>query len=297
MAWAKRNASQPPLDPVAEAPAPPAVEEWAPVPGTKEVALEGLALLKISKHCSESLPAQVNGSLLGLNDPKSGLLEVTNAFGIPHVSTGEGFHDDESFSERKTKEYEEGMLRNLREVNVDNNTVGWYQAVSLNTFNFLSFQRIQYDFQTSIPESICIIFDPVQTLRGNLVVKALRLSDRFMELMHFNGGGKPFPFMAPQQVYEELPLRIHNSGLAQAYLLGLGEAGVTDTSFDLLDLSTQPYLEKHLDNMSNWIEDLFQQQILFHRLVFVVVVASSGGEGGERRESKGSGKRSRIRAR
>mmetsp|Transcript_19960 Transcript_19960/g.60448 ORF Transcript_19960/g.60448 Transcript_19960/m.60448 type:complete len:326 (-) Transcript_19960:845-1822(-) len=265
MAWVKRNSAPEPAEATEPAPAP-VPEEWSPAPGSKEVSLDGLALLKIAKHCSEALPAYVSGQLLGLDDPETGLLEVTNAFGIPQ-SGGDGYGDDENMSERKTKEYEENMLRNLREVNVDNNNVGWYQAVNLNTFNYASFLQIQYKFQTAFPESVCIVFDPVQTLRGNLVVKALRLSDRFMELMHFNGGGKPFPFMAPGDVYEDLPLRIRNSGLGQAYLLGLGETGIADTSFDLLDLSTQPYLEKHLETLSSWIDDLCEQQVTFHRYV------------------------------
>ncbi|MCL7032414.1 hypothetical protein MKW94_020103, partial [Papaver nudicaule] len=73
------------------------------------VQIEGLAVLKIIKHCKESSPALVTGQLLGLD--VGSVLEVTNCFPFPLE-----------------------MMRCLREVNVDNNTVGWYQSTLLGSF-------------------------------------------------------------------------------------------------------------------------------------------------------------------
>ena len=263
-AWGAKS-SKPAALVVGGADAAPAEEApYRPQPGSKEVVIEGLALLRIVKHCSEALPAYAKGSILGLDDPSTGALEVTNAFG---TSSGSDGADDDGHAENKTNEYVEAMLRNLREYNIDNNNVGWYQAVNLgSSLNLYDDLLIQYSYQTALPASVCIMFDPVQTMRGNLILRAYRLSDRFMELMHFNGGGKPFPFMPPGDIWEVLPVRVRNSGLVQAYLASL-DRGAADCAFDRLDLSTQPFLEKHLEELSTWIDDLCEQQKVFHRYV------------------------------
>jgi len=66
--------------------------------------------LKIIKHCRENLPDLINGTLLGLD--VGSVLEVTNCFGVPPAT------DDEVAGE-----YQIQMLRCLRDVNVDSNTV------------------------------------------------------------------------------------------------------------------------------------------------------------------------------
>ena len=50
------------------------------------------------------------------------------------------------------------MMRRLRQVNVDHQHVGWYQSSQFG--NFLSPQLLesQFSYQTSIEESICLIF-------------------------------------------------------------------------------------------------------------------------------------------
>ena len=47
----------------------------------REVQIDGLAVLKIVKHCDENLPTMVAGSLLGLD--VNGVLEVTYAYPFP----------------------------------------------------------------------------------------------------------------------------------------------------------------------------------------------------------------------
>ena len=89
------------------------------------VELDGLVVLKIVKHCQQALPTFVTGQLLGLDIGRS--LEVTNCFPFPAADRGEGA-DDES------AEYQMEMMRCLREVNVDNNTVGWYQSTYFSSF-------------------------------------------------------------------------------------------------------------------------------------------------------------------
>ena len=83
------------------------------------------------------------------------------------------------------------MMRRLRQVNVDHQHVGWYQSSQFG--NFLSSQvtlfyfnrswndnvlfqllESQFSYQTSIDESVCLVFDTAKTSQGFLSVKAYR---------------------------------------------------------------------------------------------------------------------------
>ena len=73
--------------------------------------------MKIVKHCHDALPAMVTGSLLGLA-VDGGVLEITHAFPSPDNGKDDEIDD----------EFQLEMMRMLREVNVDNNCVGWYRS-------------------------------------------------------------------------------------------------------------------------------------------------------------------------
>mgnify|MGYP002639965479 CR=1 FL=1 len=70
------------------------------------------------------------------------------------------------------------MLRCMREVNVDNNTVGWYMTSHMNSWldpNGVTVET-QYTFQEEMPKSVCLVYDPVRTLSGSVHLKAYRLT-------------------------------------------------------------------------------------------------------------------------
>ena len=54
-------------------------------PPIKEVIIDGLAVLKIVKHCNESMPTFVAGSLLGLDT--DGKLEITYSYSFQQPKT------------------------------------------------------------------------------------------------------------------------------------------------------------------------------------------------------------------
>jgi translation initiation factor 3 subunit H len=152
---------------------PPKLEER---PQVEVVELDGLVLLKIIRHCKESLPSFVTGQLLGLDIGRA--LEVTNCFPFPS-------RDDAEYANEEDKdgaEYQVDMMRCLRNVNVDNNTVGWYQSTHLGSYITESCLEHQFHYQENIRNCIVLIFDPMQTTIGNLHLKAFRLTDEFMGL-------------------------------------------------------------------------------------------------------------------
>ncbi len=267
------------------------------------------AVLKIVKHCQESLPNLVAGTLLGL-DVQGGILEITHAFPNPEPSKANNNTSSETDNDATNAaaassqvdgvDYSLEMLKMLREVNVDNNCVGFYQSISLGTFNTAKLVEEQFTYQADVTDlqvAVLFLFDPIQTTRGNLVLKCLRLTDEAVEMIQ-NGQNS---FLDPKNIFEELPVTIKNPSLVKALLSNVEtglyhadvssdgenhgvEAGVgvaedvfggddggdviapvyeADTTFDRLDLSTNPYLEKHLEFMCTWVDDLAAEQNKF----------------------------------
>jgi translation initiation factor 3 subunit H len=266
------------------------------------------ALLKVVKHCHDSLPHMVTGSLLGLNAGQ-GVLEVTHAFPFPdppHPSSSRQNNKQDSQEDNAEKaddvleghEFQLEMMRMLREVNVDNNCVGWYQSMYLGIFSTSNLLENQLSYQLDLsPHAVVIVYDPIQTRHGNLVLRCYRLSDEVVRLKALQQGAldgtssastsnsSSNPFIDPKSIFEEVPIKLTNPGLATALLADLdsheqqqwnnnnstastsssvsvaGSAAPPlrmgrEVTWDRLDLSTHPYLEKHLEFACNWVDDL-----------------------------------------
>merc|ERR1711998_378674 len=121
------------------------------------VEIDGLAVLKIVKHCKENLPQLVTGQLLGLDYDST--LEVTNCFPFPSRTET----DAEDYNNDQGAEYQYDMMRALRDVNVDNNTVGWYHSTYLGSHITEELISTQFNYQENIPKCVCLTFDPMKT--------------------------------------------------------------------------------------------------------------------------------------
>ena len=53
-------------------------------------------------------------------------------------------------------------MRHLREVNVDNNTVGWYTSTYLSSFLSESLIQDQFNYQTTISKCVVVVYDPLK---------------------------------------------------------------------------------------------------------------------------------------
>ena len=114
----------------------------------------------------EALPGFVTGQLLGLDIGRT--LEVTNCFAFPTKDDdagggGKGDGDDDEDG----AEYQIEMMRSLREVNVDNNTVGWYQSTYFSSFIDDSCIETQFNYQENIKNCCVIIYDPSRARAGS----------------------------------------------------------------------------------------------------------------------------------
>lgn len=228
----------------------------------REVVIDGLAVLKIVKHCDDNFPTFVAGSLLGLD--VDGVLEVTYVYPFPIPSSksdaDDGFGDDGS-------EYQLEMMKMLQKVNVDNNCVGWYTSISFGTVCTMDVVNTQFSYQSAEELSdncVVIMYDPSQSKRGNLVIKAFRLSDRFLEMKR----NRINEFIKPSEILIELPVRIKNSGHVSAFVRCLKDSHAGDLAcdFDPLSLTgTDTFTERSLELMSGMVEDLVKEQQQFYK--------------------------------
>jgi hypothetical protein len=188
----------------------------------REVCVDGLVILRIMKHARQAFPVSVYGTLLGLED--AGLAEVTNCFGEPLVGYEDVGHTT-------------AFMKGLKEVNADFNYVGWYTTTYLGSYLTKETVELHAAYQQELPNAILLVYDAVSTSQGLLSLKALRLSEQFMEeyKSQLRLGSEAFTKLAPSAVFEELPLRVRNPHLIQAWLAdmieskslsGLGPLGV-----------------------------------------------------------------------
>ncbi len=99
-------------------------------------------------------------------------LEVTDCFPSPQSSNMDEGADGEK--------YQLNMMKQLREVNVDANSVGWYQSTTLGSYIDESFLLTQFTFQENLKRSIVLIYDPIKSSSGALGLQAFRLSPKFI---------------------------------------------------------------------------------------------------------------------
>merc|ERR1712227_606068 len=220
------------------------------------VQIDGLVIMKLIKHCHE-LEASTSGSgvaqgaLLGLvTDIK---LEITHCFPFPS-GTDESV-DDEDFQLT--------MMRRLRQVNVDHQHVGWYQSSQFG--NFLSPQLLesQFSYQTSIDESVCLIFDTAKTAQGFLSLKAYRMTRDAVKMFKdndFSPDSIKDLHISFETMLTQVPIVIKNSHLMNALLLEIQDQLPRSAGGNqYLDLGTATTLETQLRSMMDSVDELNQK--------------------------------------
>lgn len=206
------------------------------------------------------------GSLLGLD--VDGVLEVTYSYPIPDPK-GTDHHDhvEDITNEFDGQDYQIEMMKMLRDVNMDNNCVGWYQSMYAGTYSTDEIVGLQFSHQASedlSDNSVVILYDPEQTKKGQLAVRAFRLSDAYMSLRQ----SKRNDFIKPSNILVELPVRIKNGGHIAGLVRCLQDshADIINCEFDALSLAgSDAVIEKHLECMGNTADDLIEEQRKFQQ--------------------------------
>jgi translation initiation factor 3 subunit H len=75
-----------------------------------------------------------------------------------------------------------------REVNIDNNTVGWYTSLDMGSFAkdramIESTVDTQFNYQERIGDkSVVLFYDQIKSLQGIFALRAFKLTQNFMQL-------------------------------------------------------------------------------------------------------------------
>ncbi|KAJ1984597.1 multicatalytic endopeptidase [Dimargaris verticillata] len=143
----------------------------APVNDTAEVIhISSLALLKMLKHGRAGVPMEVMGLMLGefVDDYT---VRVIDVFAMPQSGTGVSV-------EAIDEAYQASMMEMLKQTGRTESVVGWYHShpgfgcwlssVDVNT---------QQAFERLNPRSVAVVVDPIQSVKGKVVIDAFRCID------------------------------------------------------------------------------------------------------------------------
>ncbi|KAJ1548269.1 Eukaryotic translation initiation factor 3 subunit H [Nowakowskiella sp. JEL0078] len=265
------------------------------------VEIDALVILKIIKHCKDTYPDVGNGQLLGLD--VNGVLNVTNCFPFTNSSkSSTDNHDYDTLQQQQQQqnddetfgaEYQFQFLKNLRRLGYDANTVGWYQSTYLGSYWNQQLIETQYNYQKTFPSAVHLVYDPTRTTHGNLCVKAMKLTDKFMamyEKKKFSLESLIKNKMTPSAIFENVEVVVVNSKLVGAAMYELEEASLYSNSAvnaafgrdsalstfstarvssrvskfhpnnENLELELESYLEKHLEFLGDTVEEHGQEQ-------------------------------------
>jgi translation initiation factor 3 subunit H len=182
--------------------------------------------------------------------------------------------EDEALDEAASANYQIEMMRCLREVNADNNTVGWYQSSAHGAYQTQELVETFVSYHESIRKCVCLVYDPQRSARGQLALKAVRLKDAF--IARFREGkvsGKDLreAGIGWRDVFVEVPIRVHSSSLAQALVADLDPSPrVTAADLERLDLGVAGYLGKTVAGLVEGVDDVLseaQKISAYHRTV------------------------------
>ncbi|KAJ5957558.1 hypothetical protein N7501_011837, partial [Penicillium viridicatum] len=251
------------------------------------VQVEALVVMKIIKHCSQTFPSTATGAIVGMD--VDGTLEITNTFPFPVVEVPAESHFDNAAPNpaaaapraKANAAYSAEMIRMLREVNTDANSVGWYTSANMGNFVNMNVIENQFYYQSQLNErTVALVHDISRSAQGSLSLRAFRLSSKFMTAFKenkFTSEDLQKSNMRHPDIFEELPVKLHNSHLITSFihqlqcptssastelpssLAALESSPFSKTStltpnLDNLSLSIDPFLEKNCDLLLDSIE-------------------------------------------
>ncbi|KAJ2704781.1 multicatalytic endopeptidase [Coemansia sp. IMI 203386] len=135
--------------------------------------ISSLALLKMLKHGRAGVPMEVMGLMLGVFVDDY-TVRVVDVFAMPQAGTGVSV-------EAIDEAYQAAMMEMLKQTGRAESVVGWYHShpgfgcwlssVDINT---------QQAFERLNNRSVAVVIDPIQSVRGKVVIDAFRLIDTSM---------------------------------------------------------------------------------------------------------------------
>src|SRR5947207_307275 len=138
------------------------------IDNSETVYISSLALLKMLRHGRAGVPMEVMGLMLG-EFVDDFTVRVVDVFAMPQSGTGVSVEAVDPVFQTK-------MMEMLRQTGRPETVVGWYHshpgfgcwlsAVDINT---------QQSFEQLTPRAVAVVVDPIQSVKGKVVIDAFRL--------------------------------------------------------------------------------------------------------------------------
>jgi translation initiation factor 3 subunit H len=148
--------------------------------------------------------------------------------------------------------------------NFDNYHVGAYHVSYMGYFYVDSLVEELSGFfrnEELSKNSIALLYDPIQTTRGSIFLKAFRVSSRYRD-----AGNE---FIPPSDILEELPVKITCNALATAFVRCLRDSHsqAFDNDFQRFEVSAADdvLLMRHLEELAAGTDELVRTQSEFQR--------------------------------
>ncbi|KAI6232593.1 Eukaryotic translation initiation factor 3 subunit H [Aphelenchoides fujianensis] len=240
-----------------------------PISKVDNVQIDSLVVMKLVKHVdsefysgmSEVAGEACQGILTGLISPAEKRLEITNCFPTPRSELGVDGDENsqlnqQSYDEKQTETID--MLRRFRQMNIDYEVVGFYQAHLFGACFTEDMIISLAEYQANLSESVVLVYDPVSTRQGRLNIRALRLSPKAFDLFQTSDWSPEVvknSSVTYTNMLQELPVTIKNSHLMNVMLAELKLVHPQRNEAHL-ELGTRSGLEKSLRSMITDVEEL-----------------------------------------
>jgi 26S proteasome regulatory subunit N11 len=140
-----------------------------PQPDTAEkVQISSLSLLKMLKHGRAGVPMEVMGLMLG-SFVDDFTITCVDVFAMPQHGTGVSV-------EAVDEVFQTNMLEMLKQTGRPETVVGWYHShPGFGCWMSGVDQNTQQSFERLHPRAVAVVIDPIQSVKGKVVIDAFRL--------------------------------------------------------------------------------------------------------------------------
>lgn len=243
----------------------------APVDGpaidnAETVYISSLALLKMLKHGRAGVPMEVMGLMLG-EFVDEFTIQVIDVFAMPQSGTGVSVEAVDDVFQTK-------MMDMLRQTGRDQMVVGWYHShpgfgcwlssVDVNT---------QQSFEQLNKRAVAVVIDPIQSVKGKVVIDAFRTIDTTTLMMgqeprqttsnvgHLNKPSIQALIHGLNRHYYSLNIDYHKTSYETNMLLNLHK-NTWQSGLKMKDFNHQDH--ENLSNVENMVKvaELYNQRVL-----------------------------------
>lgn len=235
------------------------------VDNSETVYISSLALLKMLKHGRAGVPMEVMGLMLG-EFVDDFTVRVIDVFAMPQSGTGVSV-------EAVDHVFQTNMLDMLRQTGRPEVVVGWYHShpgfgcwlsgVDINT---------QQSFEQLNPRAVAVVVDPIQSVKGKVVIDAFRLINPQLIMMgqeprqttsnigHLNKPSIAARIHGLDRHYYSIAISYRKNELEEQMLLNLNKNKWTD------GLTLQAFDKQEEDNQET-VENLLELTKGYQKLV------------------------------